>query len=267
MIGERIGKGATADIFTYGEGKIMKLFYPELPNELAQKEFEVSNLVMNLGLPVPKIFSMETIDHRCGIVYEYVKGAALAVELVKNREAIHKYGVTVAELQHDVHKKEPSDMPLQKEVLKRHIKAVNLIDDNMKASIINGLDQLPDGGALCHGDFHPANIMVEGNRFTIIDWMTATMGNPLGDVARTSIILKHVVLPDVFPADFRAAFDKLRWDFLDSYLNEYLRLSGASIKEIEAWELPIMAARLIENLTLEEKKALLAVVRERVALV
>ena len=49
-----------------------------------------------------------------------------------------------------------------------------------------------DGPAVvCHGDFHPLNVMVDGDHASVIDWTDAGLGPREADVART-LILFHV---------------------------------------------------------------------------
>ena len=43
----------------------------------------------------------------------------------------------------------------------------------------------------CHGDFHPLNVMVDGEQATVIDWTDAALGDRHGDVARTYLLF-HV---------------------------------------------------------------------------
>ena len=43
----------------------------------------------------------------------------------------------------------------------------------------------------CHGDFHPLNVMVDGDQTTVIDWTDAALGDRHGDVARTYLLF-HV---------------------------------------------------------------------------
>lgn len=47
---------------------------------------------------------------------------------------------------------------------------------------------------VCHGDFHPLNVMVDGDRAWVLDWTDAALGPPEGDVARTLLLL-GVVAP------------------------------------------------------------------------
>ena len=44
---------------------------------------------------------------------------------------------------------------------------------------------------VCHGDFHPLNVMVDGERASVIDWTDAGLGPREADVART-LLLFHI---------------------------------------------------------------------------
>ncbi len=41
---------------------------------------------------------------------------------------------------------------------------------------------------VCHGDFHPLNVMVDGDAASVIDWTDAGLGPREADVARTSLL-------------------------------------------------------------------------------
>lgn len=41
-----------------------------------------------------------------------------------------------------------------------------------------------DDPVVCHGDFHPLNVMVDGRDMAVVDWTDAGLGDRFGDVAR-----------------------------------------------------------------------------------
>src|ERR671924_42075 len=61
------------------------------------------------------------------------------------------------------------------------------------------LEQLPDGDRLCHGDFHPANVLVGKRGPVAIDWHRAARGDPMGDLARSRVILAAGFVPPKSP--------------------------------------------------------------------
>ena len=57
--------------------------------------------------------------------------------------------------------------------------------DRRRSSAPRALDGPP---VVCHGDFHPLNVMVDGERASVIDWTDAGLGPREADVARTSLL-------------------------------------------------------------------------------
>lgn len=43
---------------------------------------------------------------------------------------------------------------------------------------------------VCHGDFHPLNVLVDGTSASVIDWSDAGVGDRHGDVARTLLLFE-----------------------------------------------------------------------------
>ena len=56
-----------------------------------------------------------------------------------------------------------------------------------------GLSETAMAGShvVCHGDFHPLNVVVDGERASVIDWTDAGLGPREADVART-ILIFHI---------------------------------------------------------------------------
>jgi len=92
--------------------------------------------------------------------------------------------------------------------------------------------------------------LLSGNGATIIDWIDATRGNPLADVARTSVIALGVAASIQIRNRFLKALAK---SFHSAYLKHYFALRPGGKDEYRRW-LPIVAgARLSENIPELEK--------------
>ncbi|NUY06057.1 phosphotransferase family protein [Paraburkholderia youngii] len=104
-------------------------------------------------------------------------------------------------------------------------------------------------GRLCHGDFHPFNVLQDtGGGATIIDWMTAEMGDPLCDVARSIVGLRFPPAPgamSVAPAE-----NVMRRLLADAYLPRYSdALDTPDARERVGRRLPLaVAARLADGI-------------------
>jgi aminoglycoside phosphotransferase (APT) family kinase protein len=124
------------------------------------------------------------------------------------------------------------------------------------------LIDLPDGDRLCHGDFHPGNIMKTGDRHVIIDWSNVAAGDPTADHARANLMIKLGDPPPGSPFLIRALALVGR-----GLLGVAVRRGYQSHRPLDAalmrqWEVPVAAHRLSENIEPERPK-LLKLLEER----
>ena len=118
------------------------------------------------------------------------------------------------------------------------------------------LERLPSGDRLCHGDFHPANVLQGRAGPLIIDWTLAARGHPAADVARTRLLMLGGALPDDASPLLRGLARVGRRALFASYLRGYRRLRCLDFALVRRWEWVCAAARLSEGLE-AEREALL----------
>lgn len=256
--GTIIARGRTAEIFTWGNNRVLKLFLDGCPAAWAEQEARVTQAVHETGLPVPAVEGIVEVESRLGIVFERVEGHSMLGVLGAKPWKLVQFARLLAELQAAMHSREIAGFPLQRERLESNIQAAEVLPATTREAVLNLLRRLPDGNAVCHGDFHPDNIIMSSRGPIIIDWLTATQGNPLADVARTWLLLRVGAPPGAGVVSQRLS--NLGSSLLYSIcLKRYLRLHPASGQQIDAWKLPVAAARLSENIP-EENARLLAFV-------
>jgi hypothetical protein len=51
-----IAAGRTAEVYSYGEGKVLKLFFPTTPQPWIEKEAYTGPYIQKMQLPVPGVF-------------------------------------------------------------------------------------------------------------------------------------------------------------------------------------------------------------------
>jgi aminoglycoside phosphotransferase (APT) family kinase protein len=110
------------------------------------------------------------------------------------------------------------------------IQRADALAPTQKQSLLAGLAALPGGDRLCHGDFHPFNILGALGQEVIVDWPNASCGDPLADVCRSYVLIKPS-----FP------------ELASLYVDVYAEMSGASRERILRWLPFISAARLAEG--------------------
>lgn len=255
--GQMIARGRTAEIFVWKDNQILKLLRDGFPATVAEHEARVTRAVHEAGLPVPAVEDIVEVNGRLGIVFERVEGPAMLEEVTSKPWKIVQFARMLAELHTAMHSCEVPELPPQRRKLERDIRDAAALPANAKEAMLKVLGQLPDGSAVCHGDFHPANIIMSSRGPVVIDWINATQGNPLADVARTCLLLR---LGEPLPGTPRRwLINWVRGLFHSIYLRSYLQLRPASREQIAVWQLPVAAARLAENIP-EEKIQLLALI-------
>lgn len=260
---KRIGQGRTAEIFEWDERQVLKLFHAGFPAEWIAYEAEAARLAHQAGLAAPATAGTLTLDGRTGILYERIDGVSM-LQTISSKPWMMPGAVRqIVEVQLAMHRCVCRELPSQRERLARSIQTAPALAAESKDHLLRILSDLPDGEAVCHGDYHPDNILMSPRGPIVIDWMTATRGNPLADVARTSLMARSPGLPH-----WIGGFDRqfIRFGqvlFHASYLKEYQRRHPLPPGQLEAW-MPIQAAaRLIERIPGEEAW-LLALIDRRI---
>jgi aminoglycoside phosphotransferase (APT) family kinase protein len=252
--GSLIGRGRTAEVFGWGEGRALKLYYEGWPPDEAEREFLKARLVHESGAAAPAVDGIVQVDGRHGVIYERVDGPSLLGHTTSRPWAVFRSAHLMAELHARMHACRPSGLPAQRERLQQKIQAARLLPEALKQAALEVLAQLPDDAVLCHGDFHPDNIVLSARGPVILDWVEATRGHPLADVARTALLMQHATLPPHMPGRWLIESGRALWFRL--YLRRYCQLRSVSPEQVRAWLLPVAAARLSEGIPEEEGQLL-----------
>ncbi|PHC84304.1 aminoglycoside phosphotransferase [Bacillus wiedmannii] len=232
-LGNPIAKGNTAEIYLY-DSKVVKLFKEYLPDTESINEAKKQKYAYSCGLPVPNVFEVTKIQNRQAIIMEYIKGNSIGDLLLNNlNEAEHYINICVNE-QKKVHsiRMNTDEIELMRERLERQIKSVYKLDEKQKGNILNKLHSIKFEPRLCHGDFHPFNLILSNKSVNIIDWVDASSGDIRADVFRTYLL-----------------YSQSSVELADMYLHIYCRNTGLSRDEIFQWAPIIIAARISENVT------------------
>lgn len=185
-IGELIAKGNTAEVFEYENGKVCKLFNTGYPKEYVELEYSNAKVLCEKGLPVPKVYELVEKDGRFGIIYERIQGDAFfQLFLTKPEEAFAKFIQT----QKDFFDKISEELISYKDIMLESMRRA----DYENPELFEKIQALPDGEVICHGDYHPYNIMLKADEtVVVIDFMNVCRGKWEYDVARTYVILTEV---------------------------------------------------------------------------
>ncbi|MGE5559650.1 MAG: phosphotransferase family protein [Chloroflexota bacterium] len=257
--GEIIGRGARAVVYALPDGKALKLYQPTTdPAFLRQVEYEawLGRAVWEAGVAAPRVYSTVIEDGAPGIVYERIDGREMLREMLDQPHCLRTCATQMADLHADIHTRTIPGLPRALAGLKESVARVALPPafaelGDIRAAALRALDALADGDRLCHGDFHPMNIMMSSRGLVTIDWTGACLCAPVADVARTVLLLK--MLPAFIPGDIVPpdVAERSMRDFLDAYLTRYDQRCSLDWAALAAWELPLAVARIAEDLPQE----------------
>jgi len=242
-----LAHGRTADVHAWGDNHILKLFHDWFPLEDVDYEMKIARAVHASGVKSPAVIESVQVHGRNGLIYERVQGESMLRAFQRQPWNLIRYAKMLAGLHAQMHDcvLEAEGIPSQRKRLQNKIRNVAALPVYLQPKLLTVLESMPQGNRVCHGDFHPDNVMLSANDATVIDWIDASSGNPLADVARTSIIL----LGDA--ASTEIPHPVLKWIvhfFHRIYLKEYFHLRPGGQDEYQRW-LPIVAgARLSEGI-------------------
>jgi hypothetical protein len=72
-----IGAGRTAEVFAWGDDHILKLFQDRMPAVAIKREFALTRLAQQAGLPLPATEERVKVDERLGIIFERIHGRSM----------------------------------------------------------------------------------------------------------------------------------------------------------------------------------------------
>ena len=243
--------GRTAEIYAWQEGQVLKLFYDWFGLDNIEYEARIARTVHASGLPVPAVGEIICVNGRNGLVYQRVDGNSMWEMLSRKPWCGFRYARRMAELHAGMHARTiQADIPSQRQRLINKIHHMEAFPARLQSKLLAALETMPGGDRLCHGDFHPGNILMTAQGETIIDWIDASRGNPLADLARTTILALGAAETSQIQNKSRKAFLRI---FHAAYIRHYFKLRPGGEGEYRHWLPIIAAARLSEGIPELEK--------------
>lgn len=248
-----VGRGRTADVLAWGQGQVLKLFHAGFREEPVRREAHTTRLAHEAGLAAPAVGELVTVEGRLGIVYERIVGPSLLAHTRAHLWRARACGRVLGELHAALHGVAGEGLMPLHDYVRWNLERAPGIAAELRADLLARLAALPEGEVLCHGDLHPDNVVLTARGPMIIDWMTAVCGNPLADVARTTLLLRSGAPPEGYARVEVWLIDRLRQSVYDAYRRAYGERRALDQEQVAAW-LPIMAAaRLTEGMPEVEK--------------
>ena len=228
-IGRLLAAGNVAEVFEWGS-RVVKLYRSSARKPTAFREAAIHAAVEAMALPVPAVWGVLEVGGRWGIVFDRVKEGSFAERMREDPSVIPEYLQALARLHARIHSHRARQLGSLKSKLATNIAGAGLLDEHLKQNLLGRLAGMPGGDRLCHGDFHPINVLAQNSQPIVIDWPDACCGDPAADVCRSYLLLKlHAE------------------DIAEPYLDAYCGIKNTPRASILGWLPYIAAARLAEH--------------------
>jgi aminoglycoside phosphotransferase (APT) family kinase protein len=236
--GELIATGSRSTVRTYG---------------WIRDEAVYTAAVHAVGAPAPRLLDVVERDGRTVSIFERVVGPSMWQYIRQHPDEVAAMGRLLGELHaHIVELTPPPTLPRQFDRLTCKIRrAASVVGDEL----LDALALLPRPNQLtqlCHGDLHPGNVIMSAAGPVMVDWFDACLGDPAGDVARSSLLMgaggataasvEH--LPGAQPDELALLHQ--------AYIDTTMSALGLDQPTINRWRRVEAAARLAEGLVAPE---------------
>ena len=216
---------------------VLRLYTSEDQADKAQKEADVQKFAASHGYPAvePLLIDRQATGFDLPImVMPRVEGRPMLEVVMSNPLEVGRWLRQMAELQVALHALPATDCPLESGAPLVERKLLELQGDHTgdpeQARALEWLEQhkatvAMEEVVLCHGDFHPLNILVdESGTAIVLDWSDAALGDRHYDVARSALVfwISPIIAESALErVALRAARGYLQWQYLRSYRRLY----------------------------------------------
>jgi hypothetical protein len=144
--GELLGKGMTAEVYAWGQDRVLKLYLENYREEWIRREADIGQRIHDAGVPSPAVYEMVEVDGRKGVIFQRIYGKT-AVGLLASRPYLFcDYVFQMAGFHYKIHQYSADGIPSQKERLSSLIRlSSDLLGSYKVKRILSYLDRLPVG--------------------------------------------------------------------------------------------------------------------------
>lgn len=168
---------------------------------VARREAAIQDWVADRSYPTPRVlrvFGADELLARPAQLMERAPGQMVLETFQARPWRVRRQLRAMASLHARLHALDPHGFPEGPDLLDHRLALTRRTAEALDhAGLRRGLERvdplfprLRDAPpAVCHGDFHPLNVIASGDSMAVIDWSDAGIGDPAGDVARTLALL------------------------------------------------------------------------------
>jgi hypothetical protein len=252
-----LARGGQAEIYEIDEEKVLRVLRNPEDEKYLKAEMSIMHALKAKGKDVPAVYEYLRVNDMPAIVIERIYGMTMLDDIKKNPIKLFKQAEKLANLHINI---ADSSTGLGLLSIKQRaaflIPRAEMLNADSRAFALKVLEELEEGNEICHGDFHPGNILISNGKYFVIDWFGATSGRKISDIAHTYLLLK--IIPRIpgmsrFQYDIMKLFGRI---LADRYLKSCYKLSLFDWGELSRWMVVRAAERVFYGLP-SEKAALI----------
>ena len=237
---QKIAEGWTSEIYQLDQDCVLKL-YKKGWEFVRDREFPKMAYLSSFLDEIPRVFETVTIDGRPGYTMAHISGPSLChlgKEATDPNDVVEPMFALYSRL---LELPAPSHFELLCKRISARISAHSEVDEQIRTAALALLDQLGTEEKLCHGDFHPNNIIISASGPVLIDWNGAGRGDIHADIAKTLILMNCA------PSGLALLGNayQLRSEICLAYLAKFERRNLLDKRRLSHW----VAIRSVEFLT------------------
>ena len=225
-----IGKGFAGTVYRLSDDLILKLYTEGITRDMVELEKERAEKAFLHDIPTAVSYDVVKHGKQFGIVFELMNAKNLAEVFAAEPEHFEDIVRRQAQFLRKLNRTtfDANSLPSMKENYKWRISKTSDFLSYTEIQTLNELiDEIPDRQTFLHGDFHPKNIMLSGDEFTLIDMADVALGHPIFDLTVVYFSCKHStwghpeMLPQIIGFDTATA-EK----YLQAFFKFYLEPAG-----------------------------------------
>lgn len=239
-----IAKGGEADVYDIGDGKVLRVLRNQNGRSFGTEK-ELFPLLGKHHISVPTVYEYIETDDMIAITMQKISGISMLDQLRHHPfQIIHGIEKFAGMHAHLLNIHSGGKLYSIHDIVSRLTLQASFLDQKLIDFVWKLLKELPVSDCLCHGDFHPGNILIQDNTCYIIDWGAAYCGNYVSDIAHTYLLMTNVPM---IPGQNRmqhAIISGIGHFMSKTYLKQILKLKEFSLSDFSKWTV-IMALKRV----------------------
>jgi Phosphotransferase enzyme family len=246
-LGIPIAYGSRSVVHEWGSDCVAKVPLPNTPEGWIRYEALYAEAVWMQGAPAPRFHGLEVIEGREVSIYERLYGPSLWDAIVREPDRVEEFGRQLAQLHLQILPTTPPiTLPSQRSrIVCKLTNAVRRTHPSLGITT-ELVPSRPEKMALCHGDFHPNNVIVTDRGLVVVDWFDASRGDACAEIARTMLLLysgDETVMPQHLPHATTAVLVALQRSYFEVICDSH----QVDLSRLALWQLVQSTARLAEG--------------------